>query len=102
MSKTTWVDLNSNTTVNLDQMWLQGQPNGQDIQESTTFHVKNGKFDDVGSSFKSCFVCAWIKKPLFILRGLCSNSKIDHQYVLLPQVVYNDRMFFWGFGENNI
>ena len=43
-----------------------------------------------------------MNKPLFILRGLCSNSGIDHQYVFLPQIVYNERMFFFGFGANNI
>lgn len=96
-----WIDLNSNDIVNLTENWQVGEPNGP-LESCTVFALKSGQLLDTPCLSESCFICAWINKPLFTLRGLCSNSKIDHQYVLLPELVYNDRMFFWGFGENNI
>ena len=34
-----WIDLNSNEVADLDGMWLQGQPNGKDIQKMRRLNV---------------------------------------------------------------
>ena len=52
--------------------------------------------------YKSCFVCSWRYQPLFTLRGLCSKSQIDTQFVLRPQLDYDKNIFFYGVGKNSI
>ena len=42
-SEGSWIDLNSNEVADLDGMWLQGQPNGKDIQNCATFFASTGK-----------------------------------------------------------
>ena len=65
-----WIDLNSNDVVNLKAMWQLGEPNGLDLEFCTAYTIKTIKFYDRSCLLGRCFVCAWIKKPLFILRGL--------------------------------
>ena len=100
----TWVDLNSNKIVDLEEsgMWFKGQPNGQDLQNCTVFHVGEGKFTDTDCFKSSCYICAWKNEPLFQLRGLCSNSYIDTLYALLPTKTYNESLLFFGLLRNNI
>ena len=97
------IDQISNKTVHLDgDMWKPGQPNGLDLQECIHFDASTGEFDDESCSLKRCFICKWLREPVFILRGLCKTSEIDEKYVLLPDVTYNDNLFFLGFGDYNI
>ena len=100
----TWVDLNSNKSVDMegDDMWLDGQPNGEDLQNCTAFHVSNGKFLDVDCFQPSCYICAWKNEPLFQFRGLCGDSRIDSLYALLPEVTYDENVFFSGLYTTNI
>ena len=42
-SEGSWIDLNSNEVADLDGMWLQGQPNGKDIQNCATFFASTGR-----------------------------------------------------------
>ena len=51
---------------------------------------------------KECFVCSWKTEPTFRLRGLCSRTKVDKEYVLLPEYTYDEHAFFFGYGENNM
>ena len=99
-----WIDINSNKTVDLDGngMWLKGQPNGQDQENCTAFHVEEGKFLDLDCPKHSCFICAWTNEPLFQLRGLCSNSYIDNLYAIRPDIPYNESVMFFGLTRNYI
>ena len=83
-------------------MWKPGQPNGGDLQECTVYSTEDAKYSDIECSVKTCYVCVWKKEPLFSLRGLCFDTEIDHQYVLIPQHKYDGNMFFFGFGNSNI
>ena len=82
--------------------WYPGQPDGQGFQKCTSFLAKNGTIGDDGCSVEYCFACSWINEPLFHLRGLCKNSEIASQYVLLPYSTYDDMFFFLGLGPTNI
>ena len=83
-------------------MWINGQPNGQDLQNCSAFHIVEGKFMDLECFRPSCFICGWTNEPLFQLRGLSSNSNIDTLYALLPTKTYNESLLFWGLLKNNI
>ena len=86
----------------MDHRWAPGQPTGGDLQECTSYHAHSGQFYYNQCTYKNCFVCSWKTEPLFSLRGLCSDTQIDHQYVLLPQQIYDGNIFFLGFGSTNI
>ena len=101
-SNGSWIDVYTKQNVDLNGMWLQGQPNGKNIQNCATFYGDTGRFLDETCSYKSCSVCAWKNEPTFTLRGLCTNTLIDKYYVLLPKLTYNEHVFFFGFGDNNI
>ena len=64
--------------------------------------VKEGLLYDNSCSTKSCFVCAWKNNPVFYLRGLCDNTRVYEKYVLLPDYVYDDHVYFYGLRYNNI
>ena len=97
----TWMDLSNNETVSLNtDMWDVGQPNGEELQECALFNVITGKFFDDSCTVKYCFLCSWRYKPKFTLKGLCSDSKVDYQYVLLPQKTYDEHVIFSGYQRN--
>ena len=98
-SNESWIESITNELVNLEEMWVPGQPNGGRLQNCTTFNAETGNFYDESCSYKSCFVCAWKREPVFKLRGLCDKTQIEQSYVLLPQFKY---VFFYGFERNNI
>ena len=97
-----WYDLDSNETVDLKDLWLDGQPDGKEFQKCITYNLETGRHADDGCSVKGCFACSWISEPLFKLRGLCKNSEIANEYVLLPNKTYDETVFFLGLGETNI
>ena len=101
-SNGSWIDVYTNQEVNLTGMWYEGQPNGKDIQNCATFYEDSGLYIDETCSYKACSICAWKNEPTFTLRGLCSNTLVDQYYVLLPKLTYNEHVFFFGFGDNNI
>ena len=37
-----------------------------------------------------------------MLRGLCSKSQIDTQFVLRPEIEFDKNIFFYGLGKNSI
>ena len=102
-SNGSWIDLSTSEEINMNGMWQPGQPNGGSIQECTSYGSDDGNFFDVSCSYKSCFVCAWKKEPVFKLRGLCDKTNIEQFYVLLPQYAYgNGNIVLQGFGKNSI
>ena len=98
----TWFDSNTDELINMEKMWRPGQPNGGNLQECALYHGEDGNYYDDQCSYKSCFVCSWDKRPVFTLRGLCTNSNIDVKYVMLPQYTYDGTIIFFGFEKNNI
>ena len=96
------IDQISNETVNLDNMWSSGQPNGQDLQQCIELYISTGKFNDESCALKTCFMCKWYSEPVFVLRGLCKTTEVDEKYVLLPDVTYDDNLFFLGLARTNI
>ena len=97
-----WVNYSTNQTINLDGMWHKGQPNGQPIEECLSYS-KTGQFHDTRcETSDGCFVCVWRNEPTFTLRGLCSETTIDRDYVLLPNRTYDQNVLFWGFYKNII
>ena len=68
MSNGSWIDKTTNEIVNLDQMWGQGQPNGGNLQNCTTYRKEDADFADESCSYEACFVCAWNREPVFQLR----------------------------------
>jgi hypothetical protein len=96
------IDQISNETVHLDHMWSSGQPNGQGLQQCIEFYTSTGQFNDESCAYKTCFMCKWYAEPVFVLRGLCKNTDVDEKYVLLPDVIYGDNLFFLGLARNNI
>ena len=98
----TWFDSNTDELINMEKMWRPGQPNGGNLQECALYHGEDGNYYDDQCSYKSCFVCSWDKRPVFTLRGLCINSNIDIEYVMLPQYTYDGTIIFFGFEKTNI
>ena len=88
--------------ANINKLWYSGQPDGQDYQNCSTYHAETGELADDGCSVEACFACSWINEPLFHLRGLCKNSGIAIQYVLLPDRTFDGMFFFLGLGPTNI
>ena len=97
-----WIDSCTNQTLNLDGMWHEGQPNGKDIEECVSYTAEGLFVDMRCEKLSECFVCLWRKQPIFTLRGLCSETKIDRDYVLQPNTTYDGHLFFFGFYKNNI
>ena len=87
----------------MDHLWYPGQPDGEGFENCAKFDTKTGLYiDAVCSDNKECFVCTWKTEPIFKLRGLCSGSRIDTDYILIQDLTYNEQIFFFGFGYNNI
>ena len=101
MPNETWVDQNKNDMLP-DSSWNPGQPNGGDLQKCSTYSMITGKYYDCSCLYKSCFVCSWKYQPLFTLRGLCTKSQIDTQFVLRPKLDFDKNVFFYGVGKNSI
>ena len=60
------------------------------------------KYSDASCSDKLCFICAWKNTPTFTMRGLCSNTKVDDRFFMLPQFTFNQNVFFFGSSKTNI
>ena len=101
MPNESWVDQNESIMIQ-NSLWSPGQPNGGDLQQCSTYRRISGKYYDCSCLYKSCFVCSWRYQPLFTLRGLCSKSQIDTQFVLRPQLDYDKNIFFYGLGKNSL
>ena len=86
----------------MDHLWDSRSPNGKDLEKCTGFNGNNFKYFDTPCKSKTCFICAWKNSPLFTLRGLCTNTQVDRQYILLPEKTFGGNVFFFGLRNNNI
>ena len=98
------INQNNNEIVDMDHLWDSWSPNGGDLKECTGFRVtkEDCKYFDTTCKSKFCVICAWKDTPVFTLRGLCTNTQVDKQFVLLPEKTYGGNAFFFGIGNNNI
>ena len=96
------INQNDNEIVNMDHLWDSRSPNGQDLEKCTGFNGKDSKYFDCSCKSKLCFICSWKDTPVFTLRGLCTNTQVDEQFVLLPEETFGGNVFFFGIRKNNI
>ena len=101
-SNGSWINQNDNEIVDMDHLWDSRSPNGNDLEKCTGFMANDSKYFDTPCKSKECFICAWKDTPLFNLRGLCTNTQVDEQFVLLPEKNFGGNLFFFGFGNTNI
>ena len=86
----------------MDHLWDSRSPNGEDLEKCTGFNGKDSKYFDTPCKSKTCFICAWKNSPLFTLRGLCTNTDIEKEFVLLPEKTFGANVFFFGIRKDNI
>ena len=77
--------------------WRVGEPNGGGLQKCVVMKPDHTISDAFCSTKMFCPICKWNKNPVFLLKGLCPQSKIEHRYVLRIQEVYNGMLIFQGF-----
>ena len=100
-SNGSWINQNDNKIVDMDHLWNSHSPYGEDLNKCTGFE-KDSKYYVTHCKSKTCSICAWTDHPVFNLRGLCPNTQVDEQYVLLPEKTFGGNVLFFGFKYNNI
>ena len=78
--------------------WAENEPNGYDLQKCALM-FPDYKIGDRFCYTNGCPICKWKSNPTFILKGLCSDSKIEHRYVLRTGKTFNDMILFYGFTQ---
>ena len=105
-SNGSWINLNNNEIVDMDDLWNNRSPYGGDLFDCTgfepNFEANTCKYYSTTCISKVCFICVWKNTPVFTLRGLCTNTQIDKQFVLLPEKTFDRNVFFFGIGEYNM
>ena len=86
----------------MKHLWNSRSPYGEDINKCTGFSANDGKYYATTCNTKQCLICAWKDSPLFTLRGLCTNTQVDDDYVLLPAKNFGGNVFFFGLRNMNI
>ena len=97
-----WINVNNNEIVDMEDLWNSRSPYGGDLFHCTGFHANTCKYYASTCISKTCFICVWKNTPVFTLRGLCTNTKIDKQFVLLPEKTFDGNLFFFGIEKNNM
>ena len=101
-SNGSWINQNNNEIVKMDHLWDSRSPNGKDLEKCTGFNGNDSKYFDTPCKSKICFICAWKNSPLFKLRGLCTNTQVEKEFVLLPEKTFGGNVFFFGIRKDNI
>ena len=101
-SNGSWINLNNNKIVDMDDLWNNRSPYGGDLFDCTGFEANTCKYYTTTCISKTCFICVWKNTPVFTLRGLCTNTQIDKQFVLLPEKTFDGNLFFFGIEKNNM
>ena len=92
-SNGSWIIKNSDRIVDMKYLWNSRSPYGEDINKCTGFSANDGKYYATTCNTKQCLICAWKDSPLFTLRGLCTNTQVDDDYVLLPAKNFGGNVF---------
>ena len=101
-SNGSWIDGNNNRIVDMENLWGSRSPYGEDFNECTGFFAKDSKYFVQTCKSKNCIICAWKDAPVFNLRGLCMDTQVGSQYILLPEKTFGGNVYFFGNGKNNI
>ena len=105
-SNGSWINLNNNKVVDMKDLWNSRSPYGGDLFDCTgfepNFEANTCKYYSTTCISKICFICVWKNTPVFTLRGLCTNTKIDKQFVLLPEKTFDGNLFFFGIEKYNM
>ena len=101
-SNGSWINQNNNGIVDMENFWNSRSPYGEDLNKCTGFKTKHCKYYVTHCKTKACFICAWKDTPAFTLRGLCTDTQVDEQFVLLPEKTFGGNVLFFGIGNNNI
>ena len=97
-----WINQNDIEKVDMEHLMDSWTPNGGDLKECAAFTPKDCKYYDISCQSKTCFICSWQDNPVFNLRGLCTKTQVDNQFVLLPEKTFGGNVFFFGIRNNNI
>ena len=97
-----WLNQNNNGIVDMEHLWNSRSQYGVELFDCTGYHAEDCKYYATTCNSKRCFICAWKNSPLFTLRGLCTKTQVDNQFVLLPEKTYGGHVFFFGIGKSNI
>ena len=101
-SNGSWINQNNNGKVDMEHLWDSRSPKGGGLEKCTGFNGNNSKYFDVSCNSKACFICAWKDSPVFTLRGLCTNTQVDGQYILRPKKTIGGNLIFFGIKNNNM
>ena len=101
-SNGTWINQTNNGIIDMEHLWDSRSPNGGALEKCTGFNGNDCKYFDYPCESKNCFICAWKDNPVFNLRGLCTNTQVNYQYVLAPEKTFGGNVFFFGIGKHNI
>ena len=101
-SNGSWINRNDNRIFDMKHLWNIQSPNGGELEKCAGFFAKDSKYFDIPCNSKACFICAWKDTPLFTLRGLCTNTQVDRQYILHPEKTFGGNVIFWGLRNDNI
>ena len=101
-SNGSWMNQNNNEIVDMKNLWDSRSPIGGDLNKCTGFSANDCKYYATYCNSKRYFICTWKNTPIFTLRGLCTNTQVDYQFVLLPEKTFSGNVFFFGIIENNI
>ena len=94
-----WVDNSKQLLPRTQLIWKKGEPNGGGLQKCAKTYP-SFTFVDAFCSSQACAICKWEKNPVFYLKGLCSISNIDYQYVLRVDQLYRGNIAFTGFSND--
>ena len=91
-----WVEHYSKKLLSPEMKFASGEPNGAPYQRCIVMK-DDYTLADIFCFSKMCPICKWMDNPVFILKGLCPQSKIEHRYVLSIREVYRGMLVFQGF-----
>ena len=91
-----WEEHYSKKLLSSEIKFASGEPNGAPYQRCIKMY-NDYTLSDIFCFSKMCPICKWINNPVFILKGLCPQSKIEHRYVLSIREVYRGMLVFQGF-----
>ena len=86
--------LSTNESYKHDPLWhWEGsEPNGGYVQKC--IYVAKDGMGDLNCDSLRCSFCEFERNVAFTLRGLCQESNIDEQYIMIPSSIKNDFVSF--------
>ena len=85
-----------NSTI--PNFWQKSQPNG-DRRENCVI-MNNNDFGDLNCEVGCCGACETDKTLVFVMRGLCKDSKFDTHYGWLGELSKGNKYSFRGFSNS--